>query len=66
MKPLEHAIFHLCDAMRNSNRSQRCTNENALHYCQEILANIDILNKDLIDTIAIKTILHDKVALKMC
>jgi ankyrin repeat protein len=38
--PIEHAIMNLYDALQEVNPENRCTSEQALQYCQNILAKL--------------------------
>lgn len=54
--PLEYSITLLVTAMREENRKKRCTNENALNYCKQILLLSNNANTHDLDTNQIKSI----------
>jgi hypothetical protein len=53
---LKNAIKKLQEAMTNNTPNLRCNCDNALLYCQELLANYETLNDRLLENITLQTI----------
>ncbi|MDR3502366.1 MAG: protein kinase family protein [Legionella sp.] len=48
----EQCIVTLVNAMMNADLERRCTSEDALNYCNEVINYFDIINAPLLETIA--------------
>jgi hypothetical protein len=52
----ERSIVTLVNAMMNAELERRCTSEDALNYCNELINYFDIINEQLLETIVANSI----------
>ncbi len=53
---VEQAVVTLVDSMMNAKLRSRCTSEDALHYCDELISHFAQLNEGLLATITNSTL----------
>ncbi|STX28274.1 Serine/threonine-protein kinase D [Legionella beliardensis] len=60
----ERAIINLVNSMMHSNINVRCTSEDALDYCNKLLANFNKLNLFMLETITNSSLHYDKLTVE--